>query len=183
MLNAVAKVRERCERASRALDAANIPYAVVGGNAVANWVASVDEGAVRNTRDVDILLSRADLDHAKVALANAGFDYAVAAGVHRFIDGTTGLPSDGVHIVFAGENVLPEHLAPAPGIAERERGTAFQVVTLEALVRMKIVAYRLKDQVHLQDLARVGLIDSAWLPRFPESLAKRLQHILENPDA
>jgi hypothetical protein len=58
MIRAVEKVRERLEKAVAALEAAGLPYAVVGGNAVANWVATVDEGAVRNTRDVDILVRR-----------------------------------------------------------------------------------------------------------------------------
>src|SRR5262245_12690017 len=48
MVRAVEKVRERLRRAAGALEAANIPYAVIGGNAVAAWVARVDESAVRN---------------------------------------------------------------------------------------------------------------------------------------
>ena len=47
MIRAVEKVRERCARTVRILEAAGVPYAVVGGNAVANWVASIDEGSVR----------------------------------------------------------------------------------------------------------------------------------------
>jgi hypothetical protein len=50
MERAVLKVRERLLRATQALEAAGIPYAVAGGNAVASWVATVDEGAVRTTR-------------------------------------------------------------------------------------------------------------------------------------
>src|SRR6267378_4528544 len=37
MEQAVAKVRERLLRATAALNAAGVPYAVVGGNAVASW--------------------------------------------------------------------------------------------------------------------------------------------------
>src|SRR5260370_7067727 len=58
MERAVAKVRERLLRATAALNQAGVPYAVVGGNAVASWVATVDEGAIRNTRDVDLLVRR-----------------------------------------------------------------------------------------------------------------------------
>ncbi len=36
-------------------------YAVAGGNAVAAWVSRVDEAAVRNTQDVDLLLVRMKL--------------------------------------------------------------------------------------------------------------------------
>src|SRR5207247_1855581 len=64
MIHAVEKVRERLQRATSALERAGIPHAVAGGNAVAAWVSRVDESAVRNTQDVDILLRRSDLDRA-----------------------------------------------------------------------------------------------------------------------
>src|SRR5260221_4074556 len=75
MIRAVEKVRERLRRAVAALEQAGVPYAVAGGNAVAAWVSRVDEAAVRNTQDVDILLRRSDLAAAKVALGKAGFVY------------------------------------------------------------------------------------------------------------
>src|SRR6516165_4241947 len=87
MVQAVEKVRERLLRATTALEAAKVPYAVVGGNAVAAWVARVDPGAVRNTADVDILLRRPDLEAAKAAMATAGFYHHEVADVDMFIDG------------------------------------------------------------------------------------------------
>ena len=75
MIRAVEKVKERLLRAAAALERAGIPYAVIGGNAVAAWVSRVDESAVRNTRDVDILLRRADLDDARRALEAAGVEF------------------------------------------------------------------------------------------------------------
>jgi hypothetical protein len=68
MERAVDKVRERLQRTTAILGAARIPYAIVGGNAVALWVTTVDEAAVRNTRDVDILIRRADFEAARQAL-------------------------------------------------------------------------------------------------------------------
>ena len=68
MVTAVQKVRDRLLRSTRALDEAGIPYAVAGGNAVASLVSEVDEAAVRNTQDVDIMLRREDLLKAKAAL-------------------------------------------------------------------------------------------------------------------
>jgi hypothetical protein len=73
MIRAVEKVRQRLDRAVAALKAAGVPYAIAGGNAVAAWVSRIDEAAVRNTQDVDILLRRDDLERAKAALAKAGF--------------------------------------------------------------------------------------------------------------
>src|SRR5207249_8900004 len=87
MIRAVEKVRDRLRRASAALEKAGVPYAVVGGNAVAAWVSKVDEAAVRNTQDVDILIRRADLDAATKALAEAGFVRRHVAGIDLFLDG------------------------------------------------------------------------------------------------
>src|SRR5438128_1727150 len=103
MVTAVEKVRERLRRAVQALELAGIPYAVVGGNAVAAWVSEIDEAAARNTQDVDILLRRADLESAKLALATAGFRYRHASGVDMFLDGPDAKARDALHIVFAGE--------------------------------------------------------------------------------
>src|SRR6476469_4289721 len=87
MLRAVERVRDRLRRAAAALDEAGIPSAVAGGNAVAAWGSRVDEAAVRNTQDVDLLLSRADLGRAKTALGTAGFVYRHVRGVDMFLDG------------------------------------------------------------------------------------------------
>ena len=182
MIRAVEKVRERLERAVAALEAAGIPYAVAGGNAVANWVATADEGAVRNTRDVDIVVRRADFDAVKAALESAGFVYAQVLGVDAFLDGPHGKPSEAIHLIYAGEKVRPDHTLPCPDIASSVRITNFQVVPLEELVRMKLLSNRLKDLVHVQDLVRVGLIDATWPDRFPPDLADRLRAILANPD-
>lgn len=182
MIRAVEKVRERCDRAAKALDAAGIPYAVIGGNAVANWVARVDEEAVRNTRDVDILIRREDLETAKSAMDAAGFDYAQVAGVDLFVERPDGKPSGGVHLLFAGEKVKPSDPVPTPDIDESERVEAFRVLSLEALVRMKLVANRDKDRTHIRDMIGVRLIDATWPKRFPEVLADRLRQILANPD-
>lgn len=182
MMRAVEKVRERVLLSARALERGNIPYAVIGGNAVAAFVAKMDEGSVRNTRDVDILIRRADLEAAKAAMGGAGFDFAEVDGVARFVERPNGKPSEGVHLLFAGEKVKESDPVPAPEMSETEDGPAFRVLALEALVRMKLVAFRLKDQVHLQDMTRLGLIDATWTQRFPEVLADRLRQILANPD-
>src|SRR5207247_3635837 len=74
-LMAAEKVKERLRRATKALDGAGVPYAVVGGNAVAEWVDRIDDEAVRNTRDVDILVRRVDFAATRRALEAAGFVY------------------------------------------------------------------------------------------------------------
>lgn len=182
MARAVDEVQQRLHRATQALEAGNVPYAVIGGNAVAAWVAKIDAGAVRTTRDVDVLIAQADLDRTKAVMDTAGFEYAFTYGVHLFYERPNGKPSEGVHLLFAGEKVKPTDPVPAPELAESERGAAFQVLTLEALVRMKLVSNRDKDRTHIRDLIGVGLIDSTWPEKFPEVLAERLRQILANPD-
>jgi hypothetical protein len=182
IIRAVEKVKDRLLRATAALDKASVPYAVIGGNAVAAWVSRVDESAVRNTADVDLLLRRADFAAAKTALETAGFIYRHAASIDMFLDGPGAKARDAVHIVFASEKVRTDSVWPSPDVAESERAPAFHLLSLEALVRMKLTSFRLKDQVHLQDMLAVGLIDKSWLGRVPPELAPRLQEILDNPE-
>ncbi|MFM8704539.1 MAG: hypothetical protein ACKOHG_11890, partial [Planctomycetia bacterium] len=61
MERAVERVNDRLRRTVAILEECGVPYAVVGGHAVRAWVAQVDEAAVRNTRDVDILIRPRDL--------------------------------------------------------------------------------------------------------------------------
>ncbi len=181
-LMAAEKVKERLRRATRALDAAGVRYAVVGGNAVAEWVARIDEEAVRNTRDVDLLVRRADLAAARSALEAVGFIYHHLLDVDTFIDGPQGKPSGGVHLLFAGEKVRPTDEHASPDLNESERAVEFQVTSLEALTRMKLMAWRDKDRTHLRDIIGVGLIDATWPARFPPPLAERLQALLDDPN-
>jgi len=182
VVSAVEKVRRRLLKAAAALKAAGVLYAVAGGNAVALWVSRVDEAAVRNTRDVDILIRRGDLDAARAALESAGFVYRHVAGMDIFLDGPDAKPRDAVHIVFASEKVRPAEPLPNPDVTESEQTDEFSVLALEALVRIKLTAYRDKDRTHLRDLIEVGLIDADWLPRLPAVLAERLRLLLENPE-
>ena len=183
MVRAVEKVRERLLRATKALGDAGVPYAVAGGNAVAVWVSRVDEAAVRNTQDVDILLRREDLEAARQALEQAGFVYRHSAGIDMFLDGPQAKARDAVHVVFAGEKVRAEYSAAAPDVAEVDAAGSFQVLSLESLVRMKLTSFRRKDQVHVLDLIDVGLIDQSWTDRLPSELGQRLQELLDHPDS
>src|SRR5438045_6008367 len=181
-LLAAEKVKERLRRSTAALEQAGVLYAVAGGNAVAEWVGRVDEDAVRNTRDVDILIRRADLPAVKAALESAGFVYCQSFGVDMFLDGPDGRPTQAVHLLFAGEPVRINDAAIVPDLADSERGPEFRVVSLQALVTMKLTAFRLKDQVHLLDLIGVGLLDQTWPSHLSPELAARLQQLLDNPN-
>jgi hypothetical protein len=179
---AVEKVRDRLLRSTAALEAAGVPYAVIGGNAVMAWVEQVDETAVRFTRDVDIVLRREDLPRATDALAAVGFHYRHSARMDMFLDGPDAKARDAVHVIFSGERVRAEDPVAAPDTDEGVSFGAYRVISLEALVRMKLVAFRRKDQVHLLDMLEIGLIDATWPARYPPELAARLQQVIDTPE-
>jgi hypothetical protein len=182
MIEAVQAVRDRALRATAALEKAGIPYAIAGGNAVAAWVARVDRAAVRNTQDVDILVRRSDLDRVTTALEAAGFVRATVMNVVCFIDGPGGSPRDAVHLHFANEKVRESYPLPTADVTERIPAEDYSVVTLDALVRMKLNSFRRKDQVHLLDLISLGLVEASWIPQLVPEHAVRLRQLLDDPD-
>jgi hypothetical protein len=131
---------------------------------------------------VDIMIRRADLPAVKSALEPAGFVYCQSFGVDMFLDGPDGRPTQAVHLLFAGEPVREGDLAITPDIAEVEPAGEFRVISLPALVRMKLTSFRDKDRTHLRDLIGVGQIDATWPARLPPELAARLQELLDNPN-
>lgn len=182
MNRAVEKIQERLERTATILEAAGIPYAIIGGNAVRAWVAQMDEAAVRTTRDVDILLRRADFPRAIVAMEAAGFIYRHAASIDMFLDGPGTKDRDAVHVLFAGEKVRPEDVVPTPDVEDAIEINTHRFIQLESLVRMKLTSFRDKDRMHLRDMNDVELIDDTWPARYPPELAARLQEILDTPN-
>ena len=87
-----------------------------------------------------------------------------------------------MHVVFAGEKVKSDNLAAAPDVTESEAVGPFRLVTLEALVQMKLTAFRDKDRTHLRDLIDIGLLNRSWALRLSPELATRLQSLLDNPE-
>src|SRR5439155_14214732 len=159
-LMALDEVTDRLHRITGAFEKHGVPYALVGGQAVALWVATKDPAAVRTTKDVDILLRRDDLPKARAAADTADFDYFETMGVGMFLEKTDPNPRRGVHLVWAGEKVRPEYLLPSPAIDERLRlDPDKQVVSLAGLVLMKLMSNRDQDRMHLRDMIDVGLID------------------------
>ena len=175
----VERINERLRRGAAALDAAGVPYAVIGGNAVINWVSRVDESMVRFTKDVDFLLRRADLEAATAALTPVGFVFRKSGAMTMFLDGPDAKARDAIHVLFAAERVRETDLVPAPDVDECEATGEYRVLRLEALVRMKLNANRDHDRTHVRDLIKVGLVDASWVGRFTGELAVRLQYCLD----
>src|SRR5215207_10130777 len=148
MEQGVEQVRRRLEKAATALRGDGIPYAIVGGNAVAAWVSRVDVAAVRNTRCVDILLKRTDSERARAALEAAGFIHCRVASLGKagtmdvFLEGPDAKVRDAVHILWAGERPVPDAIEPNPELLRTEKTDSFELITLEDLVRMKLVSFQ-----------------------------------------
>ena len=130
---------------------------------------------------MDVLIRREDFAAARAALESAGFAYRHVAGIDAFLDHPAANPRDAVHIVFANEKVRPHEPLANPDVSESEDAGLFRVISLEALVRIKLTAYRDKDRTHLRDLIDVGLINADWLAKLPQILADRLRQLLDTP--
>ncbi len=176
---AIQDVTNRLNRIVQALNDAQIPYALAGGNAVAIWVATKDPAAVRTTKDVDLLLRREDLPKARAAALAADMDYFEVLGVGMFLDRQDPNPRHAVHLLWAGERVRPEYPLPSPTIDERQiLDAGISVVSLPGLVRMKLMSNRDQDRVHLRDMIDTELVGRDLLIGLPEELSRRLDDLL-----
>ncbi len=172
-------VTDRLQRVVQAFDGAGVPYALVGGQAVALWVATKDPAAVRTTKDVDMLLRREDLPKARGAAAAVGLDYFEVLGVGMLLERSDPNPRKAVHLLWAGEKVRPEYPLPSPTVEEHELlEPGKRVVSLAGLVGMKLMSNRDQDRVHLRDMIDVNLVTRGHLGGLPLELASRLDALL-----
>ena len=146
-------------RLTHRLDAEGIPYALLGGLALAQ------HGYPRLTEDIDLLLTPSGLERFRQRLVGRGYRPAFSGAEKTFRDTETGVR---IEIVTAGEypgDGLPKPVAfPDPttsGMTVEVEG--IRVVTLEKLIELKLASgmsasHRLRDLADVQDLiARLGL--------------------------
>lgn len=86
-------------------------------------------------------------------------------------------------MVYSNEVVRAGEAGLNPDVSESQDIGEVKVAALDALVRIKLTAFRRKDQVHLLDLISVGLIDESWVRRLPDILGARLQELINTPAA
>jgi len=176
---ALEDISRRLQRVAAAFHAANVQYALVGGQAVALWVATKDPSAVRTTKDIDIVLRREDLAAARAAARSIELDYFETMGVGMFLERSDPNPRHAVHVVWAGEPIRPGYELAAPTLDETQvLAPNLPVVSLPELIRMKVQANRDQDRVHLRDLIGVGLVTREHLASLPPTLATRLDELL-----
>jgi len=146
-------------RLTQRLNVEGIPYALLGGLALA------EHGYPRLTEDIDLLLTPSGLERFRQQLVGRGYRPAFSGAEKTFRDTETGVR---IEIVTAGEypgDGLPKPVAfpdPAtPGVAVEREG--IRVVALEKLIELKLAsgmsaAHRLRDLADVQDLiARLNL--------------------------
>lgn len=176
------RVEELLRKTTAALTAAGVPYAVVGGNAIAAWVATVNPDKVRSTKDVDILARQSDLDRIAAALTTVGLIRDEVLGVTIFIDRDDPSPSRGVHVIIANELIRPRYAHPAPDVSSVDTQiAAFPVIDLASLLVMKIQSGRHIDLAHIVDLKGVGLVTPEIVAKLPADIRERLKTVQE-PD-
>ena len=135
------------------LNAERIPYALLGGLALA------EHGYPRLTEDIDLLLTPSGLERFRQRLVGRGYRPAFTEAQKTFRDTQTGVR---IEIVTAGEypgDGLPKPVAfPDPataGVTTEIEGIG--VVTLEKLIELKLASgmsapHRLRDLADVQDL-------------------------------
>ena len=177
---ALEEVTQRMNRITAAFDSHQVPYALIGGQAVAVWVASKEPGLVRTTKDVDLLLDRRNLEQAKQAAGTVDMEYHFVNGIGMFLERENPSPRHGVHLVWAGEQIRDGDPVKAPPVSEAERvPPGMAVISLKALVTMKLIANRDHDRTHLRDIIEAGLIGRDILTELPPQLAPRLETLFD----
>ena len=168
------------ERVSAPLGAAGIPYEVIGGMAVMVHVNRVEPSAVRNTKDIDIMVDRADLERIKEVAGQHGFTFQHVRGVDMLLPPGETKVRNAVHLVFAGERVKETQAVPNPSLAPEFfsiHGVEVAVIPVVDLVQMKLSNYRDIDRVHVRDMDEVGLVTAEVEAALPAALRERLQEI------
>jgi hypothetical protein len=147
------RLHSTLRRLTQRLNVEGIPYALLGGLALA------EHGYPRLTEDIDLLLTPSGLARFRQQLVGRGYRPAFNVARKTFRDAETGVR---IEIVTAGEypgDGLPKPVAfPDPmtsGVTVEIAGV--RVVTLEKLIELKLASgmsapHRLRDLADVQDL-------------------------------
>ena len=168
------------ERIAGPLASAKIPYEVIGGMAVMVQVDRVERSAVRNTKDIDIMIHRADLERVKEVGQQHGFTFRHAAGVDMLLPPGETKALNAIRLVFSGKKNKTNQAVPNPPLRPEHlsvHGIPIAVISVMDLVSMKLTNNRDIDRVHIRDLDSVGLITLKIVKALPVNLHARLEEI------
>ncbi len=174
----VEQLFETLKRFTTALAKAGIEYRIVGGVAVYLHVNERDPMAARMTPDIDVSVDRGDLDRICRAVEPSGFHYCQAAEADMLVDAERPRARSAVHLLFTGEYVRPEDVAPTPEFSQPVlTSEGVPLASVADLVTMKLTSFRLKDQVHIQDMDLVKLITAEIEEQLSDTLRERLDQV------
>src|SRR5262245_46512839 len=146
------QLQSTLRRLAQRLAAEEIPYALLGGLALAEL------GYPRLTEDIDLLLRPDGLEQFHQRLVGRGYRPAFSGAVKTFRDTETGVR---IEIITTGEypgDGLPKPVTfpdpMGPGVAQEIEGV--WVITLEKLIELKLASgltapHRLRDLADVQD--------------------------------
>jgi hypothetical protein len=173
----VEQLFDRVKQLHEVLTAAGIPYRIVGGMAVFFHVSERDPIQGRFTSDVDAAIDRRHLPAVIEAAKTAGWVYRHTAGVDMLVDAAQPKARSAIHLVFLHEKVRPDYAESVPASSPETTKEGYVLAPVEDLVRMKLTSFRLKDQVHIQDLDGVGLITPEIESQLSDLLRQRLAQV------
>jgi hypothetical protein len=173
----VEQLFEKVRQFHRLLQAAGIPYRIVGGLAVFIHVSERDPLRARLTSDVDAAIRREHLSAVVDAAERIGWKHRRAAGVDMLVEASQPKARSAVHLLFVNEKVRSDYIEPVPDSSPAQTQEGILIAPVADLVRMKLTSFRLKDQVHIQDLDQVGLITPEIEAGLPQLLRDRLAEV------
>jgi len=167
---------------TRRLDDAKIPYALVGGLALAA------HGFVRMTQDVDLLMTQEGLDAFKENFSGRGYLPAFSGAKKTFRDTETQVR---IEILVTGDypgDGKPKPVAfPDPSIVFTELG-GMRVIPIETLIELKLASgmsapHRLRDLADVQDLIAALQLPIAFAEKLDESVRDTFRQLWDNAQA
>jgi len=159
---------------SRLLDEMNIPYAVIGA------MALNEAGYRRVTEDVDLLMTREDLDRFKQEWLGRGY-VEKFAGSRALRDTENNVPID---VVIAGDYPGDGKPKPVrfPDPATAESGARVRVLPLERLLELKLASgisapHRLRDLADVLEVIRIRGLARDFAERLDESVRAKYDEL------
>lgn len=167
---------------SRRLDEAGIPYALIGGLALAQ------HGFVRMTEDIDILLTPEGLQAFKAQALGHGYVLAFSGAKKTFRATDTGVR---IEVITSGEypgDGLPKPVSfPDPAEVSVEVA-GLRVISLEKLIELKLAsgmtaAHRRRDLADVQDLIRALQLDQEFSQKLDASVREMYTQLWDEAQA
>jgi hypothetical protein len=161
---------------TKRLEEENIPYALVGGMALAA------HGFVRMTQDVDLLMTREGLETFKEKFEGRGYVLAFSGAQKTFRDTETQVR---IEILITGDypgDGKPKPVAfPDPALVFTERG-GMRVIPIETLIELKLASgmsasHRLRDLADVQDLITTLKLPIEFVERLDFSVQETFRNL------